>query len=108
MDPTRNNRGVAYENGSIESAHGHARKAVKDALLMRGTGDFDSLDSYRLFIDEIVSRKNARRAKRIDAERQTLQPCPGSGRSIMRNPSSRSHLRADLPFGRCSTPCRRG
>jgi hypothetical protein len=77
MDPTRNNRGVAHENGSIESAHGHTKKAVKDALLMRGTHDFDSLASYRRFIDEIVSRKNAHHAKRIDAERPMLQPLPG-------------------------------
>ena len=36
MQPTRNNRGVAHENGGIESAHGHLKKAVSDALLMRG------------------------------------------------------------------------
>ena len=36
MKPTRNNRGVAHENGSIESPHGHLKKAVRDALLMRG------------------------------------------------------------------------
>ena len=36
MQPTRNNRGVAHENGAIESSHGHLKKAVKDALLMRG------------------------------------------------------------------------
>jgi hypothetical protein len=91
MDPTRNNRGVAafrcvgmptkrlvaHENGSIESAHGHTKKAVKDALLMRGTNDFDSLASYRRFIDEICSRKNAHHAKRIDTERPMLQPLPG-------------------------------
>src|SRR6478735_8679631 len=36
MEPTRNNRGVAHENGSIESAHGHLKSAVRDALLLRG------------------------------------------------------------------------
>ena len=25
--PTRNNRGVAHENGSVESAHGHLKAA---------------------------------------------------------------------------------
>src|SRR6195256_7063068 len=59
MDPTRNNRGMAHENGAIESSHGHLKKAVKDALLMRGVNDFDDLTSYRRFIDEVVSRKNA-------------------------------------------------
>jgi hypothetical protein len=77
MDPTRNNRGVAHENGSIESSHGHLKKAVKDALLMRGANDFEDLTSYRRFIDEIVGRKNATNGKRIEAERPTLQSLPG-------------------------------
>ena len=77
MEPTRNNRGVAHENGSIESSHGHFKKAVNDALLMRGVNDFDDLGSYRRFIDEIVSRKNAHQAKRIETERPALQRLPG-------------------------------
>src|SRR5712671_1426221 len=28
MEPTRNNRGVAHENGSIESPHGHLKQAI--------------------------------------------------------------------------------
>lgn len=76
MEPTRNNRGEAHENGSVESAHGHLKKAVEDALLMRGSRHFDDLARYRQFIDEIVSRKNARQAKRIDLERASLQTLP--------------------------------
>jgi transposase InsO family protein len=77
MQPTRNNRGVAHENGAIESAHGHLKKTVADMLLMRGSREFDDLAGYRLFIDEIVSRKNAHHAKRIAAERTVLQQLPG-------------------------------
>lgn len=76
MTPTRNNKGVAHENGSIESSHGHLKNAMRDALLMRGTRDFDDLGSYRAFIDEIVSRRNAAHGKRIDAERPHLQALP--------------------------------
>ena len=76
MEPTRNNRGVAHENGGIESPHGHLKSAIRDALLMRGTIDFEDLGAYRSFIDEIVGRKNARNSKRIDAERAVLQPLP--------------------------------
>ena len=43
MEPTRNNRGVAHENGAIESPHGHLKHAIRDALLMRGTMDFEDL-----------------------------------------------------------------
>jgi len=76
MTPTRNNKGVAHENGSIESSHGHLKNAVRDALLMRGTNDFDDLAAYRAFIDEIISRRNATHGKRIDAERPLLQELP--------------------------------
>jgi hypothetical protein len=76
MEPTRNNRGVAHENGGIESPHGHLKHAIRDALLMRGTMDFEDLGAYRGFLDEIVGRKNARNIKRIDAERAVLQPLP--------------------------------
>ena len=44
MQPTRNNLGVAHENGAIESQHGHLKRAVAQALMLRGSADFDSLD----------------------------------------------------------------
>ena len=77
MLPTRNNRGIAHENGAIESPHGHLKNAIRDALLLRGTSDFADLPAYRRFIAEIVSRRNARHTKRIEAERSTLQDLPG-------------------------------
>jgi len=77
MTPTRNNRGVAHENGAIESAHGHLKRAIRDALLLRGSSDFDDLASYRRFVDEVVGRRNRRNAARIDAERARLKPLPG-------------------------------
>ncbi len=76
MAPTRNNRGIAHENGGIESPHGHLKAAIKDALLMRGSSDFNDLAAYRRFIDEIVSRKNRRNGARIDTERASLQHLP--------------------------------
>lgn len=76
MQPTRNNRGLAHENGAIESPHGHLKRAIGDALLLRGSAEFADLPAYRRFVDEIVSRQNARYAKRIEAERAVLQPLP--------------------------------
>jgi hypothetical protein len=76
MEPTRNNRGVAHENGSIESPHGHLKQAIVDALLLRGSRDFATLDAYRRFVDEIVGRRNARNGKRLDLERPALQSLP--------------------------------
>src|SRR5215471_11149583 len=72
----RNNTGIAHENGSIESAHGHLKQALEDALLLRGTRDFADLDAYRAFVDEIVGRRNANNRKRIELERTKLRDLP--------------------------------
>jgi hypothetical protein len=76
MQPTRNNRGLAHENGSIESPHGHLKRTIEDALLLRGSRDFDTLEAYRHFVDEVVGRRNARNRKRLDLERSALQALP--------------------------------
>lgn len=76
MTPSRNNPGLAHENGAVESAHGHLKRAIEDALLLRGARDFADLDTYRRFLDEIVGRRNARRRQRIELERAALRPLP--------------------------------
>lgn len=76
MEPTRNNAGIAHENGAIEGPHGHLKRAISDALLLRGSADFDNLDAYRRFLDELAGRHNARHVRRIESERATLQDLP--------------------------------
>ncbi len=76
MTPSRNNPGIAHENGSIESAHGHLKHALRDELLLRGSQEFADLAAYRRFVDEVVGRRNARNRKRIEIERMALKPLP--------------------------------
>ena len=76
MTPSRNNPGVAHENGSIESPHGHLKNALKDELLLRGSRDFDDLDAYRAFVDLIIGRQNAHNRKRIELEMPSLGKLP--------------------------------
>jgi len=76
MTPTRNNLGVSHENGSIESAHGHIKRALEDELQLRGSRDFDDLAAWRRFVDELVGRRNARNAARIYLERAELKELP--------------------------------
>jgi hypothetical protein len=42
----------------------------------RGSRDFDTLDAYRRFVDEVVGRRNARNKKCLDLERPALQALP--------------------------------
>lgn len=76
MQPTRNNPGLAHENGSIESPHGHLKRVLRDELLLRGSRDFADMEAYRRFIDEVVGRRNARNRKRIAIEKAELGELP--------------------------------
>ena len=78
MDASRNNKSIAHENGSIESPHGHLKARIKDALHLRNSKDFESVEAYRAFIETIISRHNEKHAIKIDGERTVLGPLPGA------------------------------
>jgi hypothetical protein len=109
MEPTRNNRGVAHENGSIESPHGHLKQAIEDALLLRGTRDFIDLDAYRYFIPRVRPAAGPRTGLRssVGTTRATpsgsissarrCNPCRRAGQPITRRRSSTSPRPAASP-----------
>jgi len=76
MESTRNNRGLGHENGSIESPHGHIKRRIKQSLLLRGNNDFESVQSYQNWLDEIINQHNRRNAKGLSIERNSLQALP--------------------------------
>jgi hypothetical protein len=76
IEPTRNNAGVAHENGSVEAAHGHLKRTIKEALELRGSNDFADLAAYQAFLAETVARKNARRAAAVAIELKALNSLP--------------------------------
>ncbi len=76
MEGTRNNPGVANENGSIEVSHAHLKRRIDQALLRRHSRDFASLDDYRGFLARLVERHNTRRRALVTAERAVLGDLP--------------------------------
>lgn len=76
MEPTRNNKGVARENGAIESSHGDLKNRIDQALMLRGSREFSSVDDYRQFIREIVTQHNRRVHKKYIEELACLRALP--------------------------------
>lgn len=76
LSATRNNPGLSHENGAIESPHGHLKRRIRQALLLRGSNDFVSLEDYQAFIDGVVSKINRQHKTRWQEELQHLQPLP--------------------------------
>ena len=71
-----NNKGVAHENGSIESPNGHLKRRLEQQLLKRESRDFDSLTDYQEFIDALINSINQKCEDRFSEERTHLQPLP--------------------------------
>lgn len=76
MEASRNNRGEAHENGAVESHNRHLKVAIEQALILRGSCDFETVGDYRSFVDELVARRNKHRGDALEIELQHLQPLP--------------------------------
>ena len=76
MEASRNNRGEAHENGAVESHNRHLKVAIEQALILRGSCDFETVGDYRRFVDELVARRNKHRGDALEIELKHLQPLP--------------------------------
>ena len=76
VKPSRNNRGIAHENGSIESPHGHFKNRLHQALLLRESVDFESVSEYQQFIEQVVERLNQTCWERFELEKAHLSALP--------------------------------
>lgn len=76
MEPTRNNTGIAHENGAIESPHGHLKNRIKQALYLRGSCDFAHIAEYQALITRAAEGLNRQHQDKFEQEKLTLQPLP--------------------------------
>ena len=75
---TRNNRGVAHENGAIEGPHRHWKHRLEQQLLQRGSRDFETESDYRQLVAQVNGTLNNRYEVkgRLEIEQLHLQPLP--------------------------------
>jgi hypothetical protein len=68
--------GKGNENGDAEQSHHQFKRALDQALMMRGSRDFTSRDSYTTFLRQVFGQQNAGRAARLAEEVALLRPLP--------------------------------
>jgi hypothetical protein len=75
---TRNNRGVAHENGAIEGPHRHWKHRLEQQLIQRGSRDFATETDYRQLVAQVSASLNNRAEVegKLAIERLHLQPLP--------------------------------
>ena len=76
LQPTRNNTGIAHENGAIESPHGHLKNRLTQQLYLRSSYEFNSIGDYQSLINAVVAKLNERCAQKYHHEQRHLQPLP--------------------------------
>ena len=64
------------ENGDIEQRHYRFKGALDQALMLRGSRDFDSREKYEEFLTRLFSQLNAGRQKRLQEEMAQLKSLP--------------------------------
>ena len=75
-ESTRTNPRSSHENGVVEQGHRRLKNAIAQALILRGSHDFESEDEYRQFVRGVVDRRNKLGDSKLKAERRRLRPLP--------------------------------
>ncbi len=79
LESTRIRAGKSHENGIAEKAHDQIKSALAQALILRGSKDFPSVDAYLEFARDVVQRTHNRHvADRLAEERRFLKSLPSS------------------------------
>jgi hypothetical protein len=68
MTPRTIEVGEKEQNGDVESANGALKRRLEQALLLRGSRDFESALAYQAFIDEVERKANAHRRRRVEED----------------------------------------
>ena len=71
------NPGRSHENGAIEVRHRRTKKLLAQALLLRGSSDFESIAAYEEFVRAVLDKRhNAHVADKLAQERALLRELP--------------------------------
>jgi hypothetical protein len=65
MKPRTTEVGAKEQNGDVEAGHGALKRRLEQALLVRGSRDFESVDAWQGFVDGVLRKINVARGKRV-------------------------------------------
>lgn len=70
--------GKGNQNGDVEQSHRQFKRAIEQALMLRGSRDFETRQAYVAFLKELTKQCNANRRERLREEMALLRPLPKS------------------------------
>lgn len=76
VEGRRINPASPNENGDVEQSHYRFKKAVDQALMLRGSREFPTRKEYELFLKELLQQLNQGRQARFEEEQSLLHSLP--------------------------------
>ena len=76
MEGRKIQTGRPNENGDVEQRHYRFKRALEQALLLRGSRDFSTVAEYELFLKQLFEQLNSGRKERLAEEMEVLRPLP--------------------------------
>jgi hypothetical protein len=74
MTPRKTGVGKANQNGDVESSHNVLKRRLEQHLILRGSRDFESVDAYERWMQEVLSKNNALRTEKVKEELLAMRP----------------------------------
>jgi len=76
VEPDANTPGRGHENGDVEQSHHRFKRAIEQALLLRGSREFAGRSGYEAFLREILAARNRGRAAKLLEELERMHSLP--------------------------------
>jgi hypothetical protein len=76
VKPRHTNPASPNENGDVEQSHHRFKRAAEQALLLRGSRDFEGVAEYAQFLKELFAQRNAGRRIRLSEEMALMRELP--------------------------------
>jgi len=74
LKPQTTNLNSPQENGDVESSNGGLKRAIEQYLLLRGSRDFENIETYENFLFDVLERRNRSRQERLAEELAVMKP----------------------------------
>ena len=68
MKPRTIEVGKSNQNGDVEALNGATKRRLEQHLLMRGSRDFESVEAYELWMQQVLEKANDLRRKKVAEE----------------------------------------
>lgn len=74
MKPRTTEIGAKEQNGDVEASNGAIKRRLNQALLLRGSRDFASVEAWESFLQEVLRKANSARGSRLVEEIAAMKP----------------------------------